>query len=214
MASLQVNNVYTEILVSVAQAPVTVTTASLPGGTVGVAYNQTLAATGGVGGPYTWSVTVGSLPTGLSLSSGGVISGTPSGSPGTSSFTVQATDGSSNSGTQPLSIVIVSGQAANSGSSLSSASATGAGSAVTFTSVCVAHAGMLVVSGFSGTGATVRLELSMDGTNWWPAGFCRITGNGPAYVEAGGTPALYSRLNLVEIDAGTALTVSGTCASV
>lgn len=79
-----------------------VTTASLPGGSTGTAYNQTLTASGGTS-PYTWAVSSGSLPAGLSLSSGGVISGTPSAS-GLSSFTVRVTDASSNTATANLSI--------------------------------------------------------------------------------------------------------------
>jgi hypothetical protein len=69
-----------------------ITTTTLPGGTTGTAYSQTLQATGGVPS-YTWSKTAGSLPAGLTLSSAGVISGTPSGTfTGTSSFTVTLTD--------------------------------------------------------------------------------------------------------------------------
>jgi large repetitive protein len=68
-----------------------VTTTSLPGAALGVAYSQTLQATGGVQ-PYQWAVTSGSLPSGLTLSSAGVISGTPTGSTGTSNFTVTVTD--------------------------------------------------------------------------------------------------------------------------
>src|SRR5207247_1491348 len=49
----------------------------LPSGTVGVAYNTTLSATGGTT-PYSWRVVAGSLPTGLSLNqTTGVISGVP-----------------------------------------------------------------------------------------------------------------------------------------
>jgi hypothetical protein len=71
----------------------TITTGSLPAGTTGTAYNQTLQATGGVPS-YTWAVTTGGLPSGLNLNSAtGVISGTPSGTfTGTTSFTVTATD--------------------------------------------------------------------------------------------------------------------------
>ena len=69
--------------------PVTITTASpLTSGTVGVPYSQTLQASGG-DGTYTWSLTGGALPAGLSLSSGGVIAGTPT-AVETASFTVQA----------------------------------------------------------------------------------------------------------------------------
>jgi Putative Ig domain len=87
--------------------PLAVTTTSLPGGQVGSAYGPvTLAATGGVT-PYSWSVTSGSLPPGLSLSTGGVISGTPT-AYGTFSFTVTVTDAESPAMTasQALSIVV------------------------------------------------------------------------------------------------------------
>ena len=67
--------------------PTIVTPSPLAPGTVGVAYSQTLAASGGVT-PYTWSITSGSLPSGLSLTTAGIISGTPT-SVGTSNFTVQ-----------------------------------------------------------------------------------------------------------------------------
>jgi hypothetical protein len=61
---------------------------------VGTAVSLTLTATGGTA-PYTW--TASGLPTGLSISSGGVISGTPS-TAGTYTVTVTATDSASHSG--------------------------------------------------------------------------------------------------------------------
>ncbi|MDI3466705.1 MAG: hypothetical protein OJF50_005526 [Nitrospira sp.] len=56
----------------------TITTTGLPGGNVGAAYNQTLAAAGGVSN-YVWSLNSGSnpLPAGLALNPSGVISGVP-----------------------------------------------------------------------------------------------------------------------------------------
>ena len=66
------------------------TNSPLSPGTVGTSYTRTLAATGGTA-PYTWSLASGSLPGGLSLSSGGVISGTPS-AEGTFNFTIRVTD--------------------------------------------------------------------------------------------------------------------------
>lgn len=69
---------------------------------VGTAYSETLSVTGGTG-PYTWSLASGSLPTGLSLSSSGVISGTPSAA-GTFTFAVTVTD--SGSVTQTITFTI------------------------------------------------------------------------------------------------------------
>lgn len=71
-------------------APLSITTTSLLNGILNVAYTENLDATGGVP-PYSWSITTGSLPSGLSLSAAGVITGTPT-TPGTFSFTVQASD--------------------------------------------------------------------------------------------------------------------------
>jgi hypothetical protein len=66
-----------DVEVQTQAAPLEVTTTSLPAATVGQTYTATLAAEGGTS-PYTWSVTAGSLPAGLTLnSSTGVISGTP-----------------------------------------------------------------------------------------------------------------------------------------
>jgi aryl-phospho-beta-D-glucosidase BglC (GH1 family) len=69
-----------------------ITTASLPGASVGSGYSQTLAATGGTA-PYTWSVSGGTLPVGITLSSAGVLGGTAN-SVGNANFTVQVTDSS------------------------------------------------------------------------------------------------------------------------
>ena len=64
---------------------------SLPALVQGAPYSVQLTATGG--GTQTWSVLNGTLPTGLGLSSGGVISGTPT-AVGTFAFTVRVSDGS------------------------------------------------------------------------------------------------------------------------
>ncbi len=86
------NSASQAITITVNPAPaLTITTTTLAGGALGTAYSQTLDATGGVPS-YRWAVTSGSLPAGLTLSSGGIISGTPTGTPGTSSFTVTVTD--------------------------------------------------------------------------------------------------------------------------
>ena len=71
-------------------APGITTASPLNTATLGGSYTQTLAATSGTPG-YTWSLSTGSLPAGLSLSSAGVISGSAT-TAGTSSFTVLVTD--------------------------------------------------------------------------------------------------------------------------
>ncbi|HEU4505588.1 MAG TPA: Ig domain-containing protein [Nitrospira sp.] len=83
-----------------------ITTTSLPAGTIGQAYNQTLLATGGTGG-LTWSIVAGNLPGGLNLNqTTGVISGTPLAPAGTSSFTVRVADAAGQDDTQALSITV------------------------------------------------------------------------------------------------------------
>lgn len=83
---------------------ITITTTNLSGGTVGTAYSTTLSATGGTS-PYTWAISSGTLPAGLTLSSSGAISGTPT-SAGTATFTVRATDSASKTGEMSYSISI------------------------------------------------------------------------------------------------------------
>ncbi len=90
-------------------AVLTITTTSLPSGTLQTPYNTFVNAAGATG-TFTWSVTAGSLPPGLtfqttSTSTSAEIEGTPT-VLGTYKFTVQVTDSSSNSVTQALSITI------------------------------------------------------------------------------------------------------------
>ena len=80
----------------------TVTTTSLANGTVGTAYSQTLTATGDT--PITWSLDGGALPNGLTISTAGVISGSPE-TANTFNFTVKATN-ATGSNTKALAIVI------------------------------------------------------------------------------------------------------------
>ncbi len=84
--------------------PVTVNPASVPNATVAAAYSQTLTASGGTA-PYSFLVTPGSLPAGLTLTSGGVLSGTPTAG-GSFNFTVTATDSSGFTGTRSYTLVV------------------------------------------------------------------------------------------------------------
>jgi hypothetical protein len=65
--------------------------ATLPNAIAGTAYSRTITATGGTE-PYTVALTDGTLPAGLTLSSGGVLGGTPAAAAPPSKFVVTATD--------------------------------------------------------------------------------------------------------------------------
>ena len=71
---------------------------------MGTPFSRALTATGGTG-PYTFSLLSGALPPGLTLSSAGVISGTPTAN-GVASFTVRAVDTLGNVGTRALTLSI------------------------------------------------------------------------------------------------------------
>jgi Putative Ig domain len=80
---------------AVVTAPTTTTTTtispnSLPSGTVGVAYSQQLTASG-PSSSYRFKLSAGALPSGIALSSSGLLSGTPSAA-GSFSFTVSVLD--------------------------------------------------------------------------------------------------------------------------
>ncbi|MFL6314505.1 MAG: beta strand repeat-containing protein [Terriglobales bacterium] len=81
---------FRNLSITIAQ-PLLITTTSLADGVVGASYTQTLSATGGDAN-YTWSLSSGSLPAGLTLSSSGVISGAPTAATTGTSFTVQVQD--------------------------------------------------------------------------------------------------------------------------
>ncbi len=92
----------------VVSGPLPISPATLPAATLNTTYSQTITASGGVA-PYTYAITSGSLPTGLSLdSSTGVISGVPTAS-GNYDFTITATDSNSSpdTGSQPYTIMVV-----------------------------------------------------------------------------------------------------------
>ncbi len=87
-------------------AAVAVAPATLPNGTVGVAYSRTVSVTGGTGTGYTFAAT-GTLPPGLTLAANGTLSGTPT-TAGMFTFTATATDNGTNSGSRPYTVTILS----------------------------------------------------------------------------------------------------------
>lgn len=91
--------------VTINPAPtITLAPATLPPGVKSQPYSQTITATGGVGA-YTFAVTGGALPSGLTLSTAGLLSGTPTVS-GNFSFTITATDTNSATGSQAYTLSV------------------------------------------------------------------------------------------------------------
>jgi large repetitive protein len=122
------NSVVGTYTLTVAAQSVTITTPSpLPSGMATVQYPQQVLMASGGSPPYTFSVPANSLPSGLTLSSGGAISGTPTVT-GTFTFTLTATDSTGQTGTASLSLTIrpVSPDLITSSGSLSFALAAGA----------------------------------------------------------------------------------------
>jgi len=86
---------------------ITVNPATLPNGSVGTPYSQTVSASGGTS-PYVFSVSSGALPGGLLLNAAtGAITGTPN-TAGTFTFTITATDATGCSGSRLYTITIAS----------------------------------------------------------------------------------------------------------
>jgi hypothetical protein len=102
-------NVTRACSIQINSAPLTISAPSFPTGLLGVAYSQTLAASGGRG-PYVWSILGASAPPSFSIDSSGVLSGVPT-TVGTYTFTVQVTDQDSNVAQQSVTITILAGTA-------------------------------------------------------------------------------------------------------
>ena len=75
-----------------AESPLSTASTSLPIPTVGQSYIHVLGEKGGAA-PYTWAVSGGALPSGITLSSAGILQGVPTVA-GTFNFTVRVTDSS------------------------------------------------------------------------------------------------------------------------
>src|SRR5438876_162217 len=166
------------ITVSASIPPLQITGSQLPDGTVGSAYSATLNASGGTS-PYSWSVSSGTLPTGLSLSSSGTLSGTPTVA-GAFPFTVAVKDAASGSASASLSINVVTAAAPS-----VSISSPANGATVS---------GTTTVSGVASDGLTITsVQLSVDGgafanasgtTNWSFSLNTNSLSNGPHTLSA------------------------------
>lgn len=94
----------TQALTIVVNSAPTITTTALPNATVSGPYSQSLSSTGGTS-PKSWTLVSGTLSSGVTLSSSGMLSGTPTAA-GTSSFTIRVTDTNGVSASQALSLLV------------------------------------------------------------------------------------------------------------
>ncbi len=90
--------------------PLTINTASLPNGTSDLTYSHMIQASGGVA-PFSWTVSAGTLPHNLALSSTATNTVTISGTPDTAApgvpFTIKVTDSANQSATQSYTVSIL-----------------------------------------------------------------------------------------------------------
>lgn len=146
-------NINTSSCGAVAVAP-TITLASPPAGNTGSAYTYTFGASGSP--TPTWSVSAGTLPTGLSLSSAGVLSGTPTVA-GAYTFTVQATNtaGSATQAVSNLMITAPSGPPVITSATPPATVAQGGAYNFTFTATGALPISWTISSGFAPAGMTL-----------------------------------------------------------
>jgi len=195
----------------VSYSTLTITTATtLPVGYGGTAYSQTLAASGGSGAGYTWTVTSGTsqlTAVGLSLSSAGVLSGTTPAA-GSASFGVKVTDSASDTATATFSVTI------NPGLSITTTSPLPSGYGGT------AYSQSLAATGGSGTGYSWTVtsggsQLTAVGLSLSSAGV--LSGSSPVASSASfGVKVTDSASNTataifsVTINAGLTITTAST----
>ena len=136
-------------------SPIAISTTSIPAGTVGVSYSNSIYTSSGVPG-YTWSVSSGQLPLGVELRSASLgysarLVGTPL-VPGTSAFTLTVVDGAGHSASQAFSLTIAGTfSLANSAVTLSSTAVPADGSSPVTVTVTLRDASNNPVAGESVT---------------------------------------------------------------
>jgi hypothetical protein len=193
-------------------APV-ISAAGPPSGTVGIAYSFTFTVSSGGQSPFTWSET-GALPDGLTLSSAGVLAGTPAAA-GSFPITVKVTDYSSQTATKDFPITI--------GNAPATFSPTGSMSTPRFlhTATLLKNGTVLAAGGEDDTGnANATAELYNPDTGTFSAAAGALTDarfshtatllNDGTVLFAGGTGLAGTSLSSAEIYDPTTATFSAT----
>jgi large repetitive protein len=162
---------------TVSAPTISLSPATVPGGSVGVAFPATTISASGGAAPYAYSITAGALPTGLSLNgSTGALSGTPTAA-GPFNFTVKALDANSFSGNQAYSLVI--GAAAL---SLSPATLPGATAEASYTTTLTSTGGTLPYT-YAVTAGSLPAGISLNASTGVISGTTVASGSFPVTVR-------------------------------
>ncbi|WP_052140406.1 beta strand repeat-containing protein, partial [Janthinobacterium lividum] len=194
-APFSASNSYTLIVV----APViSVTPGSLAAPKVATAYSQQLSASGGVA-PYAYTVSAGSLPAGLTLSSSGLLSGTPTAG-GNFTATVQAADAHQFTGTQSYTLVVSSATV-----SLTPATLPNPTAEAVYTTTLTAAGGTAPYT-FSVSSGTLPAGLSLNAATGVLSGTTNVAGSFTFSLRASdsstGTGAPFSATNSYTVTVG------------
>jgi hypothetical protein len=173
------------ILINLPPAP-SISPTTLPGGNVGTPFTHAVAVTGGLG-PFTWSVSSGTLPAGLSFdTTTATISGIPTTQQVNVAFTIQVTDSSNpqQSGSQAYTVTI------------------GAPLPLSITTTSPLPQGNLNVvysATISATGGIAPYTFSLDGTSSpLPAGLGFTSGSNQGLIS--GTPTAVGTFTNIIVD--------------
>lgn len=172
-----------------ATATITLSPTALPNGTVGVAYNQTISASGGSGTGFTFAITAGTLPSGLTLSSSGLLSGTPTAA-GPFTFTVMATDSARNKGSQQYTLTIT----ATAPPTLKSIAFTGPNGTPPPTTLKVGQTVPITATGTYSDGSTQNLNGQVIWSSTTPT-IAKVDTTGKVTGESPGTATISATLN-------------------
>jgi hypothetical protein len=96
-----------DFILTIGAGVLTILPATLPASIVGQVFNSALTASGGTP-PYTWGISAGTTPAGVTLGTNGIFTGTPT-APGLNNFTVQVRDSAGATATRDFSVTTVAG---------------------------------------------------------------------------------------------------------
>jgi hypothetical protein len=197
------------LTLTIAASSLTIATTALANGQVGVVYSANLSARGGTP-PYTWSLTSGTLPAGLSLNgSTGAIAGTPTATANAVPLTFTVKDSGSPAQSEPVNLTLT----------IAVSSLTIATTALSNGQVGAAYSASVSASGgtppytWSLTSGTLPAGLSLNGSTGAIAGTPMATANAVPLtftVKDSGSPAQSKSVNLTLTIAPPSLTITTT----